>query len=41
MDLEKAFDTVNWSLLMTTLKRNDWLERQKNHYGTVHTNTKK
>jgi len=30
IDLEKAFDTVNWNLLMNTLKRTglDWRDRK-------------
>jgi len=35
IDLEKVFNTVNWNLLITTIKKN-WpgLEREKNYYGT-------
>lgn len=34
INLNKLFDTVNWSLLITTLKRTG-LERQKNHYEII------
>lgn len=35
IDLENTFDTVNWNLLMTTLKRTGMVCRDKNYHETI------